>query len=158
MNEPSIDEAISILRGLKERFEIHHGVNIQDNALVAAVRFYLHRYMTNRFLPDKAIDLVDEACATIRVEMNSMPNELDLLTRRKMQLEIEEQALKEETDEKSKDRLATIQRELASIREEVEIMSLRWNKEKISMQDVRIKKLKLIKQNVNLKKQNLSII
>ncbi|MFJ1626269.1 ATP-dependent chaperone ClpB [Marinilactibacillus psychrotolerans] len=142
VNEPSIDEAISILRGLKERFEIHHGVNIQDNALVAAVQLS-SRYMTNRFLPDKAIDLVDEACATIRVEMNSMPNELDLLTRRKMQLEIEEQALKEETDEKSKDRLATIQRELASIREEVEIMSLRWNKEKISMQDIQDKKAEI---------------
>lgn len=142
VNEPSIDEAISILRGLKERFEIYHGVNIQDNALVAAVQLS-SRYMTERFLPDKAIDLVDEACATIRVEMNSMPNELDLLTRRKMQLEIEEQALKEETDEKSKDRLATIQRELASTREEVEILSLRWNKEKISMQDIQDKKAEI---------------
>ena len=142
VNEPSIEEAISILRGLKERFEIHHGVNIQDNALVAAVQLS-SRYMTERFLPDKAIDLVDEACATIRVEMNSMPNELDLLTRRKMQLEIEEQALKEEADEKSKARLSVLQQELATTREEVETLSLKWNKEKISMQDIQDKKTEI---------------
>ncbi|WP_225744202.1 ATP-dependent Clp protease ATP-binding subunit [Marinilactibacillus sp. Marseille-P9653] len=139
VNEPSSEEAISILRGLKERFEIHHGVNIQDNALVAAVQLS-SRYMTERFLPDKAIDLVDEACASIRVEMNSMPTELDQLTRRKMQLEIEEQALKEETDDKSQSRLEIIQKELASLREEVENLTLKWNKEKISMQDIQDKK------------------
>lgn len=91
--EPTVEDTISILRGLKERFEVHHGVNINDNALVAAATLS-NRYLTDRFLPDKAIDLVDEACATIRVEMNSMPTELDQVTRRLMQLEIEEAALK----------------------------------------------------------------
>lgn len=93
VKEPTVEDTISILRGLKERFEIHHGVNIHDNALVAATTLS-NRYITDRFLPDKAIDLVDEACATIRVEMNSMPTELDQVTRRLMQLEIEEAALK----------------------------------------------------------------
>ncbi|WP_208558746.1 ATP-dependent Clp protease ATP-binding subunit [Marinilactibacillus kalidii] len=142
VNEPTIEEAISILRGLKERFEIHHGVNIQDNALVAAVQLS-SRYMTERFLPDKAIDLVDEACASIRVEMNSMPTELDQLMRRQMQLEIEEQALKEESDDKSRARLGIIQEELASIREEVQVLTLRWNKEKVSMQDIQDKKAEI---------------
>jgi ATP-dependent Clp protease ATP-binding subunit ClpB len=139
VKEPTVEEAISILRGLKERFEIHHGVNIQDRALVAAVELS-HRYMTERFLPDKAIDLVDEACATIRVEMNSVPTELDQVTRKKMQLEIEEQALKEETDAQSLERLERIQKELADLREEESVLSLKWEKEKqemITLQDKR---------------------
>lgn len=101
VQEPTVQDTISILRGLKERFEIHHGVNIHDNALVAAATLS-DRYITDRFLPDKAIDLIDEASATIRVEMNSMPTELDQVTRRLMQLEIEEAALKKESDDASK--------------------------------------------------------
>ena len=112
VQEPTVEDTISILRGLKERFEIHHSVNIHDSALVAAATLS-NRYITDRFLPDKAIDLVDEACATIRVEMNSMPTELDAVTRRLMQLEIEEQALKMEKDDASQKRLAILQDELA---------------------------------------------
>ena len=115
VKEPTVEDTISILRGLKERFEIHHGVNIHDNALVAAATLS-DRYITDRFLPDKAIDLIDEASATIRVEMNSMPTELDQVTRRLMQLEIEEAALKKETDDASKKRLANLQEELADLR------------------------------------------
>src|ERR1019366_8184880 len=102
---PTIEDAISILRGLKERFELHHGVRIQDNALVSAVTLS-QRYISDRFLPDKAIDLIDEACAMIRTEMDSMPQELDELTRRALQLEIEERALTKEKDEASKQRLS----------------------------------------------------
>ncbi|WP_143754842.1 AAA family ATPase, partial [Listeria seeligeri] len=108
--EPTVEDTVSILRGLKERFEIHHGVNIHDNALVAAASLS-NRYITDRFLPDKAIDLVDEACATIRVEIDSMPSELDEVTRKVMQLEIEEAALKEEKDPASERRLEILQRE-----------------------------------------------
>lgn len=129
VKEPTVEDTISILRGLKERFEIHHGVNIHDNALVAAATLS-DRYITDRFLPDKAIDLVDEASASIRVEMNSMPTELDQVTRRLMQLEIEEAALKKESDDASKKRLATLQEELADLREETNAMKLQWETEK----------------------------
>ena len=129
VKEPNVADTISILRGLKERFEIHHGVNIHDNALVAAAQLS-NRYITDRYLPDKAIDLVDEACATIRVEMNSMPTELDQITRRLMQLEIEEQALKKETDDASKKRLADLQKELGDLREEANLMKMKWETEK----------------------------
>lgn len=129
VKEPTVEDTISILRGLKERFEIHHGVNIHDNALVAAATLS-NRYITDRFLPDKAIDLVDEASASIRVEMNSMPTELDQVTRRLMQLEIEEAALKKETDDASKKRLASLQAELADLREEANGMKLQWETEK----------------------------
>jgi ATP-dependent Clp protease ATP-binding subunit ClpB len=129
VKEPTVEDTISILRGLKERFEIHHGVNIHDNALVAAATLS-DRYITDRFLPDKAIDLVDEASATIRVEMNSMPTELDQVTRRLMQLEIEEAALKKETDDASKKRLANLQEELAELREEANAMKMQWETEK----------------------------
>lgn len=129
VKEPTVEDTISILRGLKERFEIHHGVNIHDNALVAAATLS-DRYITDRFLPDKAIDLVDEACATIRVEMNSMPTELDQVIRRLMQLEIEEAALKKETDEASQKRLGNLQEELANLREEVNAMKMQWETEK----------------------------
>ncbi|MBM7708689.1 ATP-dependent chaperone ClpB [Enterococcus lemanii] len=129
VKEPTVEDTISILRGLKERFEIHHGVNIHDNALVAAA-VLSNRYITDRFLPDKAIDLVDEASATIRVEMNSMPTELDQVTRRLMQLEIEEAALKKESDDASKKRLVILQEELADLREEANQMKMQWETEK----------------------------
>ncbi|MDR0920917.1 MAG: ATP-dependent chaperone ClpB [Lactobacillales bacterium] len=129
VKEPTVEDTISILRGLKDRFEIHHGVNIHDNALVAAATLS-DRYITDRFLPDKAIDLVDEASATIRVEMNSSPTELDQATRRLMQLEIEEAALKKESDEASKKRLASLQEELADLREETNDLKMRWETEK----------------------------
>lgn len=129
VTEPTVEDTISILRGLKERFEIHHGVNIHDNALVAAATLS-DRYITDRFLPDKAIDLVDEASASIRVEMNSMPTELDQVTRRLMQLEIEEAALKKESDDASKKRLENLQEELADLREETNAMKLQWETEK----------------------------
>lgn len=129
VKEPTVEDTISILRGLKERFEIHHGVNIHDNALVAAA-VLSDRYITDRFLPDKAIDLIDEASATIRVEMNSMPTELDQVTRRLMQLEIEEAALKKESDDASKKRLSILQEELAELREEANQMKMQWETEK----------------------------
>ncbi|WP_420894247.1 ATP-dependent chaperone ClpB [Vaginisenegalia massiliensis] len=129
VKEPTVEDTISILRGLKERFEIHHGVNIHDNALVAAATLS-HRYITDRFLPDKAIDLVDEACATIRVEMNSMPTEMDQVNRRLMQLEIEEAALKKETDDASKKRLDLLREELAELREQANSLKMRWEVEK----------------------------
>ncbi|WP_439443805.1 ATP-dependent chaperone ClpB [Listeria aquatica] len=127
--EPTVEDTVSILRGLKERFEIHHGVNIHDNALVAAATLS-NRYITDRFLPDKAIDLIDEACATIRVEIDSMPSELDEVTRKVMQLEIEEAALKEEKDPASERRLEMLQRELADYKEEANKMKSKWENEK----------------------------
>ena len=139
VQEPTVEDTISILRGLKERYEIHHGVNIHDNALVAAATLS-DRYITDRFLPDKAIDLVDEACATIRVEMNSMPTEMDTVTRRLMQLEIEEAALKKESDDASRKRLELIQEELAELREEANALKLRWEVEKEAMNEIRDKR------------------
>ncbi|HAB33772.1 MAG TPA: type VI secretion system ATPase TssH, partial [Exiguobacterium sp.] len=133
--EPDVEDTISILRGLKERFEIHHGVRIHDNALVAAAMLS-DRYITDRFMPDKAIDLVDEACAMIRTDMESMPAELDSLVRRVMQLEIEEAALKKETDEASRKRLAVLQQELSSAREDESALRTRWEREKESSQSV----------------------
>jgi ATP-dependent Clp protease ATP-binding subunit ClpB len=129
VDQPSVEDTISILRGVKERFEVHHGVRIQDNALVAAATLS-HRYISERFLPDKAIDLVDEACATIRTEIDSMPAELDEVTRRIMQLEIEEAALKKETDQASKDRLKALVDELTEARTQADKMRSQWQKEK----------------------------
>jgi ATP-dependent Clp protease ATP-binding subunit ClpB len=129
VTEPTVEDTISILRGLKERFEIHHGVTIHDNALVAAATLS-DRYITDRFLPDKAIDLVDEASATIRVEMNSLPTELDQANRRLMQLEIEEAALKKERDDASKKRLNIIREEIAELREENNQLKAQWEAEK----------------------------
>lgn len=137
--EPSVVDTISILRGLKERFEIHHSVSIHDNALVAAATLS-DRYITDRFLPDKAIDLVDEACASIRVEMNSLPTELDQATRKLMQLEIEEAALKKESDEVSKKRLSALQEELAELREETNRLKLQWQGEKEEAENIRAKR------------------
>lgn len=139
VQEPTVEDTISILRGLKERFEIHHGVNIHDNALVAAATLS-NRYITDRFLPDKAIDLVDEACATIRVEINSMPTEMDTVNRRLMQLEIEEAALKKETDDASKKRLESLQEELAELRETANELKMRWEVEKEAMNELRDKR------------------
>ncbi|HZZ58934.1 MAG TPA: ATP-dependent chaperone ClpB [Opitutaceae bacterium] len=136
VDQPSVEDAISILRGLRERFELHHGVRIQDNALVSAV-LLSHRYITDRFLPDKAIDLVDEACAMIRTEMDSMPQELDELTRRALQLEIEETALAKEKDPASKRRLEVLRHELAEVREKSKGLKLQWEKEKASVSRTR---------------------
>ena len=129
VNEPTVEDTISILRGLKERYEVFHGVKIQDAALIAAATLSA-RYISDRFLPDKAIDLVDEACAMIRTEMDSMPAELDEISRKIMQHEIEEAALKKETDEMSKERLAVIRKELSEMREEFKAMKSRWENEK----------------------------
>jgi ATP-dependent Clp protease ATP-binding subunit ClpB len=126
---PTVEDTVSILRGLKERFEVHHGVRIQDNALVAAATLS-NRYITDRFLPDKAIDLVDEACAMIRAEIDSMPTELDEITRRALQLEIEEQALRKEKDKASKERLEAITKELAEVRDKADVMLAQWESEK----------------------------
>src|SRR6266516_2925735 len=129
VDEPSVEDAISILRGLRERLEVFHGVKIADSALVAAVTLS-HRYISDRFLPDKAIDLVDEACAMIRTEIDSMPAELDELTRRMMQLEIEEAALTKEKDKASQERLADLRRELADLKEQSGAMRAQWEAEK----------------------------
>jgi ATP-dependent Clp protease ATP-binding subunit ClpB len=136
VDQPSVEDAISILRGLRERFELHHGVHIQDNALVSAVTLS-NRYISDRFLPDKAIDLVDEACAMIRTEMDSMPQELDELTRRVLRLEIEETALAKEKDEASARRLEALRKELAEARERANALKLTWEKEKTSLQKTR---------------------
>jgi len=135
VDAPDVEDTISILRGLRERFELHHGVRISDGALVAAATMS-DRYISDRFLPDKAIDLVDEACASIRTEMDSMPSELDAVTRRTMRLEIEETALKKEKDEASKKRLKILRKELADLREERDAMRARWEREKGAMGQV----------------------
>ena len=132
VDEPSVEDTISILRGLKERYEVYHGVKITDGALVAAATLS-HRYISDRFLPDKAIDLVDEACALIKTELDSMPTELDELQRRIMQIEIEEAALKKETDKLSQDRLAVLQKELAEQRDEFNSKKAQWDNEKHSV-------------------------
>ena len=129
VDEPTVEDTISILRGLKDRYEIFHGVRIHDNALVAAATLS-DRYITDRFLPDKAIDLVDEACAQIRTEMDSMPTELDAVSRKIIQMEIEEAALKKEEDELSKGRLAELQKELAETRDQFNAMKAKWENEK----------------------------
>lgn len=133
--EPDVEDTISILRGLKERFEVHHGVRIHDRALVAA-SVLSNRYITERFLPDKAIDLVDEACAMIRMEIDSMPSELDEITRKVMQLEIEEAALKNETDAQSQARLEVLQKELSELQDKAGSMKAKWQMEKASLQKV----------------------
>ena len=129
VDQPSVEDTISILRGIKERFEVHHGVTILDSALVAA-SLLSHRYISDRFLPDKAIDLVDEACAAIRTSIDSMPAELDEVTRRIMQLEIEEAALKKESDEASLDRLSSLRKELSTLKETAGAMQSKWESEK----------------------------
>jgi ATP-dependent Clp protease ATP-binding subunit ClpB len=136
INEPTLEDTISILRGLKERYEVHHGVRIQDSALISAA-VLSDRYISDRFLPDKAIDLVDEAAAHLRTQIDSMPAALDEITRRVMQLEIEEAALKKETDAASKERLEKLQKELAELRGEADAMKAQWQTEKQSISRVR---------------------
>jgi ATP-dependent Clp protease ATP-binding subunit ClpB len=133
VGEPTVEDTISILRGLKERYEVYHGVKIQDNALVAAATLS-NRYITDRFLPDKAIDLVDEACALIKTEMQSMPSEMDEISRKIMQLEIERNALKKETDELSKSRLLEMEKETATLQSEYAEMKAKWDNEKNSIE------------------------
>ena len=129
VSEPTVEDTITILRGLKKRFEVYHGVNIKDSALVAAANLS-NRYITDRFLPDKAIDLVDEACATIKVQMDSVPVELDTLTRKIMRLEIEKQAIKKDTDEISKKRLLEIKDKIAVLKKDEEELRKKWEEEK----------------------------
>ena len=136
VDEPTVEDTISILRGLKERYEVYHGVRIHDNALVAAATLS-DRYISDRFLPDKAIDLVDEACAQIRTEIDSMPEELDAMRRKIMQLEIEEMALKKEDDQLSKDRLSKLREELANLKENFNAQKARWDKEKKDVDSVK---------------------
>lgn len=142
VREPSIEDTVSILRGLKERFELHHGVRIHDRAIIAAAELS-NRYITDRFLPDKAIDLIDEACAMIRTEIDSMPQELDAVTRRVMQLEIEEQALTKEKDEASKKRLETIRSELTTLKDASDNMRKQWEQEKQGLQTIQKKREQL---------------
>lgn len=151
VDEPTVEETISILRGLKEKYELHHGVKIKDSALVAAA-VLSHRYISGRYLPDKAIDLVDEAAARIRVEIDSMPEEIDELERRIRQLEVERQALKKEKDEASQERLEKLQRELAELKEKSDTLKAQWQKEKELIQAMnkikeQIDALKIEEQN-----------
>ena len=146
VDEPTVEDTISILRGLKERYEVFHGVQIHDQALIAAATLS-HRYISDRFLPDKAIDLVDEACATIRIEIDSMPTEMDDIARKIMQLEIEEMALKKETDTLSKERLEAIQKELADLRDKFNAMKAQWESEKASIHVVSDTKAEIEKVN-----------
>jgi ATP-dependent Clp protease ATP-binding subunit ClpB len=158
VDPPSVEDTISILRGLRERFEVHHGVRIQDNALVAAAMLS-NRYITDRFLPDKAIDLVDEACAMIRTEIDSMPQELDEVTRRVMQLEIEEAALKKEKDKASKERLEDLRRELADLREKERAMRAQWEAEKQAIQKVRAlrEQIERVRQEIEEAERNYDL-
>ena len=160
VDEPTVEDTISILRGLKERYEVFHGVKITDSALVAAATLS-HRYITDRFLPDKAIDLVDEACALIKTELDSMPTELDEQRRKIMQLEIEENALKKETDNLSKERLADLQKELAEMRDAFNTQKAQWDNEKHSVEKLQKlreqiedinKQIQKAKQNYDLEK------
>ena len=151
VSEPSVEDTVSILRGLKERYEVFHGVKITDGALVSAATLS-DRYITDRFLPDKAIDLVDEACALIKTEMDSMPTEVDELRRKVMQLEIEEAALKKETDNLSKDRLAELQKELAELRDEYNNKKSKWENEKNS-----VNKLQELREQVESVKKEIEI-
>lgn len=149
VSEPTVEDTITILRGLKERFEIHHGVTIKDKALVAAATLS-NRYITDRFLPDKAIDLIDEACATIRIQLDSVPEKLDKLSRKTMRLEIEKQALKKEKDELSKKRLADLEEELTSLKIKVEELTKKWNSEKEIIDQIKEKKSTIEKAKFEL--------
>ncbi|MDP4930023.1 MAG: type VI secretion system ATPase TssH, partial [Ilumatobacteraceae bacterium] len=142
VGEPSVQDTIAILRGLKERYEVHHGVRIQDNALVSAA-ILSNRYLTNRFLPDKAIDLMDEAASKLRIEIDSMPTEIDVVERRIMQLQIEKVALSKETDAASKERLGALDVELSELTEQSVDMKQRWEAEKQGISAVRTVKEEL---------------
>ncbi|HZO10015.1 MAG TPA: AAA family ATPase, partial [Myxococcota bacterium] len=151
VGEPSVQDTISILRGLKERYEVHHGVRIQDQALVAAATLS-NRYITDRFLPDKAIDLVDEAASRVRVQIDSMPEELDQLERKRVQLEVEREALKKESDAASRERLARVEREIAELRDRTDAMKARWENEKGLIGQVRERKERREQLDVELKR------
>ena len=151
VNEPTVEDAIAILRGLKERYEVYHGVKITDGAIIAAATLS-NRYITDRFLPDKAIDLVDEACAMIRTEMDSMPTELDVIQRKIIQHEIEEAALKKETDKLSQEHLAEIQKELSDMREEFKAKKAQWDNEKGAIGKVQKLRSDLEEANAQLEK------
>ncbi len=154
VDEPTVEDAISILRGLKERYEVFHGVKIHDSAIIAAATLS-HRYITDRFLPDKAIDLIDEACAMIRTEMDSMPAELDEIRRSIMQHEIEEAALKKETDKLSQEHLADIQKELAEMREQFSAMKAKWENEKTAINKVQELRKEIEQTNSDIEKAKL---
>lgn len=149
VQEPTVEDTISILRGLKDRFESYHGVKILDEAIIAAATMS-NRYITDRFLPDKAIDLVDEACATLRVEMESMPQELDELQRKIMQLQIEETALKKEEDKKAIERLNDIKKELEELRAKKDELYTKWEDEKAVLEESKDAKVKLEKARLDL--------
>ena len=151
VEQPTVEDTVSILRGLKDRFEVHHGVRIQDGALVAAATLS-NRYISDRFLPDKAIDLVDEACAMIRTEIDSMPQELDEVTRRLMQLEIEEAALKKEKDRASRERLEALRKELAELRHQADTLKAQWDTEKEG-----IKKLQSLREEIEKVRQQIEV-
>ena len=151
VDEPTVEDTISILRGLKERYEVFHGVKITDGALVTAATLS-HRYISDRFLPDKAIDLVDEACALIKTELDSMPAELDELQRKVMQLEIEEAALKKETDNLSKDRLENLQKELAELRDEFNVKKAQWDNEKSE-----VEKLSKLREDIEAMNKEIAL-
>lgn len=158
VDEPSVEDTISILRGLKERYEVHHGVKIQDNALVASA-ILSNRYISDRFLPDKAIDLVDEACAMIRTEIDSMPADIDEVSRRVMQLEIEEAALKKERDKASKERLKALQKELAELRSKVDVMRAQWEAEKQAIKKVQAlrEELEKLRHEIEMAERNYDL-
>ncbi|MBE0616835.1 MAG: AAA family ATPase [Proteobacteria bacterium] len=158
VEEPSVEDTVSILRGLKERYEVHHGVRIQDNALVGAA-VLSHRYITDRFLPDKAIDLVDEACAMIRTEIDSLPAELDETTRRVMQLEIEEAALKKEKDKASRERLEELRKELADLKARADAMRAQWENEKSAIKEVQSlrEEIEKLRQEVTVAERNYDL-
>ena len=158
VDEPTVEDTISILRGLKERYEVFHGVKITDSALVSAA-VLSNRYISDRFLPDKAIDLVDEACALIKTELDSMPTELDELNRRVMQMEIEEPALKKETDRLSQERLANLQKELAELRDEFNTKKAQWENEKKSVEKVQKlrEEIEAVKNEIKMAQQKYDL-
>lgn len=158
VNEPTVEDTISILRGLKERYEVFHGVKITDGALVSAA-VLSNRYISDRFLPDKAIDLVDEACALIKTELDSMPTELDALNRRVMQMEIEETALKKEKDKLSKDRLQNLQKELAELRNEFQTKKAQWDNERKAIEKVQKlrEELEALNNEIELAERNYDL-
>lgn len=151
VSQPSVEETISILRGLKEKYEVHHGVRIKDSAIVAAATLS-HRYISDRFLPDKAIDLIDEAASKLRIEIDSMPTEIDQVERQITQLEIERQALRREDDEISKERLERIEREISELREKSDRMKARWKGEKESIERIRARKSKMEELKIEAEK------
>ena len=151
VEEPSVEDTIAILRGLKERYEVHHGIRITDPAIIAAATLS-HRYISGRFLPDKAVDLIDEAAASLKIQVESSPVELDQLQRKVTQLEIEKEALKNEKDEKSKGRLEELEKELAETKEQLKIMQAKWQEEKQLINDLRVSSEELEKLKIELER------